>query len=371
VVWEWAIARTIRPTTTSCTDVVVRRTLYPWIVCAVAACSRKDAATGLDAAVDGAVVSSMPLDASAPAVTSESDAGITPRKVTAAELRRLRANGLGDIPLLDTNAKALLEKHFSGTKGPFDVQLGELSASGRLAVLVTESGKIGIEARPIALVIREDGAVLWSKERPVAGIMPPAFPIAIAPAPLGRVALAACDPPTSAVALRLWDDDGSPFADFQALTDVDSCDALSLLYWPGHGWLIVTARPGATRARLVNENGAPVWGQPLDLGVRSRPGAPAVPSVAADTDDSFVLVQIAQPTAAPGSPFHALAFRYDARGAAIWKEAVDLGEVPAPGAGGRATLVPMKPGVRVTLPSGGEIELRPSGDHVTRGRAPR
>ena len=49
-----------------------------------------------------------------------------------------------------------------------------------------------------------------------------------------------------------------------------------------------------------------------------------------DTDDSFVLVQIAQPTAQPGSPFHVLAFRYDSEGTPIWKGAIDLGELPPP-----------------------------------------
>jgi hypothetical protein len=291
--------------------------------------------------------------------------------VSPIEARRLRARQLADIPVLDAKAKMLLEKHFAGAAGPFDVQTAELTAAGRLVILVVESGKTTNDARPITLVVDDAGSVLWSKERPVAGIMQPVGPIAIAPAPSGRVAIAACDPPTSAVALRLWDDDGSPFADFQALSGVESCDALSLLYWPGQGWLIVSARPGVTRARLIKESGAPAWGDGLDLGVRSRPDAIASPSVAADTDDSFVLVQIVQPTTAPGSPYHALAFRYDTRGAPIWKEAIDLGELPPPQPGERVALVPLKPGVRVTLPSGTELELRPSGDRVTRRRAPR
>ena len=302
------------------------------------------------------------------------DGGFTLTGVTPTEARRVRVAKLADEPAISSSkdAQALLDKHFAGASGPFDVQTAELTAAGRRALLVVSSGKPTSEARPYAIVVDDAGAVLWSKEHPVAGIMAPVGPIAIAAAPLGRVALAACDPPTSVVALRLWDDDGSPFADFQALSGIESCDALSLLYWPRQGWLIVTARAGVTRARLVKESGAPTWGDGLDLGVRSRAGAIAAPNIAADTEESFVLVQLAQPSAAEGSPFHALAFRYDTRGNPIWKAPVDLGQLPkAPVSGERVKLAPTSPGVRVTLPSGVEVDLRPSGDFVTRPRAPR
>ncbi len=350
--------------------------LFASLGLALNGCSRKEAAPGADASTDGPLLSLAP-DAAAPTSTLPSasvpDAGFTLTRVAPTEARRARIGKLASDPAIagSKEARALLEKHFEGAPGPFDLQTTELTAAGRRVVLVAESGKPTSDARPIALVLRDDGAVLWSKERPVAGIMPPVGPIAIAPAPLGRVAIAACDPPTSLVALRIWDDDGSPFADFQALSGVESCDALSLLFWPGRGWIVVAARPGVTRARLIKESGAPAWGEGLDLGVRSRPGAVAAPSLAADTDDSFVLVQIAQPSAAEGSPFHTLAFRYDDRGMPIWKAAIDLGELPkAPAPGERVVLALTHPGVRVTIPSGTEIDVRPSGDAVTRRRAP-
>ncbi|MDF2693752.1 MAG: hypothetical protein K0S65_2135 [Labilithrix sp.] len=332
------------------------------------ACSRKESSTSKDASVDGPPLSMAP-DA-APVVASVPDAGFTLTTVPAVEARRSRVARLSDDASL-AGARGLLEKQFAGAAGPFDVATAELTALGRRAVLVSEAGKPNMsDARPIALVLDENNAVLWSRERPIAGILAPVGPIAIAAAPLGRVALAACDPPTGVVALRLWDDDGSPFADFQALSGVESCDALSLLYWPRRGWIVVTARAGVTRARLLSESGAPAWGEGLDLGVRSKPGAVAAPSLAADTDDSFVLVQMVQPDAAEGSPFHALAFRYDSRGTAIWKAAVDLGALSrAPAPGERVKLAPTSPGVRVTLPSGAEMDLRPSGDRVSRPRA--
>lgn len=336
-------------------------------------CSRKDAAGGADAASDGPLLSIAPDAAAPPSAPSASvgDAGFALAKVSPVEARRSRVAKLADEPAL-AGAASLLGAHFAGAAGPFDVQIAELTAAGRRAALVAEAGKATSDARPIALVLDAAGAVLWSKERPVAGIMAPVGPVALAAAPLGRVALAVCDPPTSVVALRLFDDDGSPFADFQALSGVDSCDALSLLYWPGRGWILAAARPGETRARLVTESGALAWGDGLDLGVRPRAGSAAAPALAADTDDTFVLVQLAQPTAVEGSPFHALAFRYDARGAPIWRAAVDVGELEAPPRpGDRARLTPLDPGVRVTLPSGAQAEVRPSGDVVSRRRAPR
>lgn len=333
-------------------------------------CSRKDAAGAADAAPDGPLLSIAP-DASARPSVSVSDAGFVLARVAPVEARRLRVAKLAAEPALG-GAASLLGAHFAGAAGPFDVQIAELTAAGRRAVLVAEAGKATSDARPITLVVDGEGAVLWSKESPVAGIMTPVGPIALGAAPRGRVALAVCDPPTSVVALRLFDDDGSPFADFQALSGVDSCDALSLLYWPGRGWILAAARPGQTRARLVTESGALAWGDGLDLGVRPRAGAIAAPALVADTDDTFVLAQLAQPSAVEGSPFHALAFRYDTRGAPIWKAAVDVGALEeAPAAGERVKLTPLDPGVRVTLPSGAQAELRPSGDVVSRRPAPR
>lgn len=334
------------------------------------ACSRKGGSSAPDAAADGPLSSTAAEDAAPGPPISATDAGFELAAVDPVEARRARVQRFGDHEAL-RGLDAVLERHFGG--GPhagFDVQVAELTAAGRRVVLVSEAGKPTSEARPIAIVARDDG-VVWSKERPVAGIMAPVGPIAIAPAPLGRVALAACDPPTNVVALRIWDDDGTPFADFEALP-VDGCEALSLLYWPDRGWIIVAVRAGATRAQLVGENGSRRWGLGLDLGARSRPGAIAPASLAADTDDTFVLVQMVQPSGEDGSPFHALAFRYDTRGTPIWRATVDLKKLDRPPAPGeRVRVSPTRPGVRVTLPSGAEVDVRPSGDVIPRGRARR
>ncbi|MBX3233173.1 MAG: hypothetical protein KIT84_20490 [Labilithrix sp.] len=324
----------------------------------VAACSRKEepapsvAPSSSVAPAPSPSVSVVPV----PVVASVPDAAIVPARVEPNEAARVHARRLAEVPLTGA-AMATMKKQYTVMPAGVDVQQAPLTARGRIASLVSLTGKPTSDALPIVIVHDERGDVLWSKDGPVAGIMPPVGPLAIAAAPKGRVAFAACDPPTTTVALRLWDDDGSPFADFQAMA-MESCDALALLYWPKQGWLIVAARPGATRARLVKDTGTPAWSDAIDVGARSPADAIAIPSVAADTDESFVLVQVAQPTATPGSPFHALAWRYDKEGSPIWKQALDLGEAPK---GARAVLTAREAGVSVKLPGRPDIEVKPSG----------
>lgn len=332
-------------------------------------CSRRAETTSADAGAAGPLVS-MSADAS-PEAVSAVDAGFALTRVDPIEARRTKVRAWADDTALQ-GATSLLDEHFGVGRSTFDVQSTDSTAAGRRFVLVANADKPPNDARPFAFVADAHG-VLWSKDRPVAGILPPVGPSAIAAAPSGRVAIAVCDPPTSAVALRIWDDDGSPFADFQVLTVEKGCDALSLLFWPRHGFIVVASQVGATRAQLVNENGSPTWSQGLDLGARSpRPGAIAPASLAADTDETFVLVQMIQPSTVEGSPYHALAFRYDVRGTPIWPAAVDLGALTRPPASGeRVKLSLTRPGVRVTLPDGSEIDVRPSGDVRARARGPR
>jgi hypothetical protein len=236
-------------------------------------------------------------------------------------------------------------------------------------MLATLADRPIAEARPFVVVTDEAGAVLWSKERPNAGVLPPVTALAIAGGPSGRVALAMCDPPTKSVALRLWDEDGSPFADFQVL-DVEACDGLSLMYWPHRGWIVVATAPDVTRARLVTESGSLGWGRGLDLGARSAWGVLSPASVAADTDDTFVLVQAVQPSKIEGSPFHALAFRYDAFGSGIWSGATDIGVLDRPPAPGERVVVRRNQPAGVSVAIGNvEGDVLPSGTVNRRHRA--
>lgn len=323
---------------------------------ALVACHAKNSEGTPDASAPAPSVSSLP----APPASAAPEATVTHHAtpVPAQEARRTRVAKLTDEPALGAPelAKAI------PAAPAYDVQLTSLARDGRRAALVSIAGQHGPDAKPFLAVVEESGAVTWTRDRPAGGILPPYGAIALAAGPKGRVALAVCDEPTRSVALRLIDDDGSPFADVQAL-EVDACDDVSLLYWPHHGFLLVAVSAGTTRARLFTETGSFGWGRGLDLGARSRPGLIAPASLAADTDDSFVLVQAAQPTGE--GAFHALAFRYDASGAPIWKAAIDLGELRAKNE--RLVVEPVVPaGVRVRG-AGMDVEVRPSGD--VRGRA--
>jgi hypothetical protein len=255
---------------------------------------------------------------------------------------------LEDEPALVAAGDAL-KKHYGGT---LPKEALSLQIAGR-AVLVDGPDK------PFAFLLDASGAVKWTKERPAAGIMPPVGPIAIAGGPNGRIVLAVCDPPTTRVALRVWDDDGSPFADFDVM-DIDDCAALSLLYWPRTGWIVVASRAGTTKAQLVKENGAISWRRGLELGARSPTGAPA--SLAVDSDDSFILVQYGSVSAEPGARQHAVAFRFDVHGAPLWPSPVDLGVAPVSRTEDRIALARTKQGlVHATLAKGIEADVTSNG----------
>ena len=276
------------------------------------------------------------------------------------EARRTRGAALSRNPALAANAD-LIRKHFDGAvPTALLVQTAELSVAGRRALLVADGSRAPAESRPLLLVVDDRGALLWSRERPTAGITPPAGAFAIAPGPEGRVALVVCDPPTLSLAARIVDDDGSPFADFQAL-EIDGCEDLSVLYWPRHGWIMAVARTGTLRAQLLTESGALGWGKGVTMGVAWRAAAPA--TLVIDTPDSFMLLQYGFP-ASGGASDHALASRYDAHAAAMWAGPVDLGTVPrVPAAAARLVATRPREGVVGTTVNGGAaVEIRSAGN---------
>ncbi|HEY8075522.1 MAG TPA: hypothetical protein VIF62_15465 [Labilithrix sp.] len=319
----------------------------------LAGCSRaKDAPP--DAAADASA------SASASASSSESP---TPRREEASrthaspvEARHLRTAHLADEPLLAPNAAAL-RAHFGGEPSRYGIDVAEVGR--RRALLVVDDTKPPSDATPIVLFTSDTGAPVWVKERPAAGILAPAGPLAIAPGPHGRVAFAAFDAPTSSVALRLWDEDGAPFADFSAM-DADACDFLSVLYWPRVGWILVAVKAGATRAQLLRESGQLAWRRGIDIG--ARPRIPSRASLAIDTDDSFVLVERAQ---VDGDRDRVFAFRYDVSGNVLWPSPLDLGETKLP-RGERVPLVRPRYGVvRATLDPGTKfVEIDANGRFV-------
>ena len=280
------------------------------------------------------------------------------------EARRSIVTHIESDPILSANADALRKQHGGAIPASLAVQATDLGADRRRAIVVASERRDGTLENPMLFVVDEHGAVLWSKERPVAGIKPPVGPLAVAAGPHGRFAMAVCDPPTSTVALRLWDADGSPFADF-AVLETKACDAISLLYWPQHGWLVALAAGAETRVQLVTENGGSAWGVGRVLGARFRTIAPV--TLAADSPTSFVLVQYSQSPGVDRDVDHAVAFRYDDKAQPLWPAPVDLGAVRriAPGQE-RITLSKTSDGVlRAQLAGNVTVEIRSNGETRT------
>jgi hypothetical protein len=300
--------------------------------------------------------SSSPLVVPAPAPSEATHAG---PPATPVEAQRKRVTRVEDDPALVAAVDAL-KKHYGG-QVPKELWLQAAERpEGRGRALVVGDATKPPPGEPFAIVVDGSGAVKWTKERPAAGIMAPIGPLAIAAGPSGRIALAVCDPPTTRVALRIWDDDGSPFADYDAM-DIDDCTAMSLLYWPRRGFVIAATRAGTTKLQLVSENGALSWRRGIEIGARSPTGAAA--SLAADSDESFVLVQYGSLSAEPGARPHALAFRYDRHGAPLWPSPADLGVQPVDRPeGDRIVVTRPKVGVvRATLAKNNAVDVTSNG----------
>lgn len=324
---------------------------------ALAGCRKEDPAKtdagSPPASASAAPVASPPSDGGA----SEPPRERHPAPAAHAQGVRRRLAKLEDEPALAANAAAI-RAHFGERLPPeLAVQSVSLTERGARAITVSDATKGAGESNPMVLAV--DGPAhraRWTKERPTAGIVAPVGPLAIASGPRGRVVLAICDPPTKRVALRLWDEDGSAFADFDVM-DVEDCTTLSTLYWPERGWLVVATRPGQTRAQLVSEEGQLRWQRGTDLGARSRTGAAV--ALAQDGD----VWELVQAGAAPGTDRadQAYAFRYDGKPTELHRP-VALGAMP----GEASTLEPLaidraRPGVfRVKL-GARAIDLGPSG----------
>lgn len=257
----------------------------------------------------------------------------TPRRLlSTTEPRRAMLARLEDEPALRPHAD-LLRAHFGGAV-PSPLELQSTTSGGDHRAFLALGGPK--ERRPFLLVLDAEGRLLWTKERPLAGIAPGVTEIVLLPGPDGQVVISWFDRPTQLVALRTWDASGGILADYQ-LFPIESGDALSGLYWPGQGFLVVAAQArGAARAQLLDERGRRAWGHGgRGLPWVSRAGAPV--ALALDTDSSVMLFQLGEPPkpAPPVGPGHVLATRFDPDGAALWERPTDLGQV-APPEGGRA-----------------------------------
>jgi hypothetical protein len=216
-------------------------------------------------------------------------------------------------------------------------------AETRVAVLVARAD----ESDPIALAYDRD-QLLWTKPRPTAGIVAPVNGLTLAPRPDGGAGVFGWVAPLHMVAARMWADDGNPFGDFELFAP-DACDALSVAYGPGQGWIAVCTAAQGSRAQRMREDGTIVWshaGVPVGATGRSSPA-----SIAFDSSSSLMLFE--RVPAVGGDRL--LAYRYDGDAQPLWAGPADLGMDlgPPPARTARIELRVVREGlVRVTRPAG-------------------
>jgi hypothetical protein len=203
------------------------------------------------------------------------------------------------------------------------------------------------------LLIDSKGELVWSKEHPIGGVKPGASEASLAAAPGGHVCLAWCNASSAgdgvSVALRRWAEDGGAFADYDAL-HVESCEALSVLYWPRTGWVLAVADTTGATLGLVTENGSRGWGNDgLSLPWTYRTAAPV--SLALDTLDTLMLFRLGR-SGTEGSNEYVFASRFSSDGRPTWPGPLSLKKLPGKLADPlvRVVLEPGDGAVRATLP---------------------
>ena len=249
--------------------------------------------------------------------------------VPAVEVRRTTLRRLAEDRALGPH-EAVLKEHFGDPISfPLAVQAGALPGGGR-ALLFQRDGK---DHSPFILVHDAAGQSLWTKERPLAGIVPGVTEMVLIPTAKGDVLLSWYDPPTKIVAARHWDARGSILVDFP-LVHADTCAALSGVHWPSRGFVVAAATAGAARVQLLTDAGTLAFAgeDGVALPWASRADAPV--SIASDAGQAVTFFQAGYAgTAKPGAPpDHLLAARFDAHGKALWAKPLVVG--PVPGAAG-------------------------------------
>lgn len=333
----------------------------------LAACAKPVASGSPEAGASTTTTSTTPLAAQDAAAQEEPGVAPPPGLAAqglaaglpapAAEARRVSLRRLDDERALVPH-RALVTDHFGGAlPSPLELQSAALPDDHRALLVYGEPRR----RAPFLLVTGAQGELLWTKERPLAGTRQVVTEMVVAPGPHGEVALLWCDIPTQIVGLRKWDSAGVVLADFEVI-EVDVCEALSALYWPGRGWVAVASQHGAARAQLLDELGKRAWGSKgNELPWTARPSAPA--SIAVDSDASVILFQVGDLRRGEGTaPDRVLAMRFDTLGTALWERPLDLGAAPAGIVAPRVETSVVAPGkVRVSLGPRSTVTVTSSG----------
>ncbi|HVW26640.1 MAG TPA: hypothetical protein VHC69_14835 [Polyangiaceae bacterium] len=244
--------------------------------------------------------------------------------IAAADLRVEGIRGAADsADALLVRHRARLDAHFAGTT-PFPLSFQVVAIEGGKAAVLLEASTG--EPRPLVWLLDAHGEIVWTKERPNGGASPGTRELVVTPGPDGHVCVAWCNPATNGVAFRRWAEDGSAFADYDAL-HVDDCDALSVLYWPHHGWILGVAYDTGATLELIDDNGERKWGTDgLSLPWTSNGAAPV--SFALDTLDTFMLFRLGR-SGGEGSSEYVFASRWSADGRPLWPGPLSLKRLTA------------------------------------------
>jgi hypothetical protein len=309
------------------------------------ACRREENALPPDA---GAPVSP-PVSASATPLPLSSPPLPAPglpedHSLPATEATRKEITRLEDDPRFALQRDAIFAHFGTNLSFPLGTQVEALPGD-RQALLIQDSSQ---PDKPFVIVVAADGTRAWTKEMPLAGIVPGVREMAVVRGPESSVGVAFCDAEGHLAALRTWTAEGGIFADYEVV-EIPHCTSISALYWPGHGHIIVASGEGEARAACIEERGTRAWGRSgLTLPWKPDPGAAV--AILVDTEDSFVLLG-AGSTAGPATRREEALFamRYDPRGRELW---------PAPLAVGRPSgKTPKRPAARVVATGKMEIEM--------------
>lgn len=267
--------------------------------------------------------------------------------IARADLRVEARRGVldGPDPIL-TRAASVIEPHFgSPVPHPLAYQVVTLGG-GRDAVLLEA---LHGDRHPLVALLDDKQSPVWVKQHPIGGVKEGVSELSLAAGPGDHVLLAWCNASSDSVALRRWAEDGEAFADYDAL-HVESCDRLSILYWPRRGWVIAAAGPHGAVAQLVSENGEYSWGRegaPLPW----TSNAPAPLSLSLDTPDTLLFFRLGR-SGGPGTADYLFAMRWGADGRPLWPGPLSVKRVDvAVDPNARAVVDPGEGVLRATLPS--------------------
>lgn len=236
------------------------------------------------------------------------DASVPPTE----PLRKIVKN-VDDDPTLARQRDAILAFFKEGVPSPLKAQFETLPAS-RQAIFL--EGKTNLDS-PFVMVIDANGTRAWTKEMPLAGIVPGVRDVAIVRGTESAVGVAFCDSTGTRAALRMWNNDGSINADFEVM-EVPHCDRIAAVFVPGVGHIVGSTGETTARIGMIAVNGMRVWdgaGVALPWDAMHDTGL----AFGVDTNASFIVVGIAaEKDSKRPSEGTIMAMRYDFQGKEIW-----------------------------------------------------